>query len=191
MITLNSVGTWSNQHTAFSGMMCQWRELLYSEIKGEGIKKMIKLQSRFPGLVSFNGIVLTSLSRNFFTDLRNTSRVVCKLKQPGFFLLFAKKTGRGPSTVRGHSPRFFLTCRVDFFIISPYIWTVFLALIPLSFTSLNPFGEFFRPLKPHSTSHNWEICSQHLMLLIWLLCHLPLIIPPTSSRRLESPFPLC
>ena len=49
-------------------------------IKGEGIKKMMKLQSHFPGLVSFNGIVLTSLSRNFFTDLRNTSRAVCKLK---------------------------------------------------------------------------------------------------------------
>ena len=151
----------------------------------------MKLQSRFPGLVSFNGIVLTSLSRNFFTDLRNTSRVVCKLNSRVFFSFLLKKLDGALPTVRGHSPRFFLTCRVDFFIISPHIWTVFLALIPLSFTSLNPFGEFFRPLKPHSTSHNWEICSQHLMLLIWLLCHLPLIIPPTSSRRLESPFPLC
>ena len=151
----------------------------------------MKLQGHFPGLVSFNGIVLTFLSRTFFTDLRNTSRAVCKLKQPGFFLLFAKKTGRDPSDGQRSLTPFFLTCRVNFFILNPHIWTVFLALIPLSFTCLNPFGEFFRPLKPHSTSHNWEICSQHLMLLIWLLCHLPLIIPPTSPCRLEPPLPLC
>ena len=42
----------------------------------------------------------------------------------------------------------------------PWLWksalgTAFLALIPPSFTSLNPFVTFFRPLQPHSSSHNW------------------------------------
>ena len=50
-------------------------------------------------------------------------------------------------------------CGVDFFMLSPYgpyNKPVFLALIPPSFTSLNPFVTFFRPLQPHSSSHNWE-----------------------------------
>ena len=49
-------------------------------------------------------------------------------------------------------------CGVDFFMLSPYgpyNKPVFLALIPPSFTSLNPFVTFFRPLQPHSSSHNW------------------------------------
>ena len=37
----------------------------------------------------------------------------------------------------------------------PYNKAAFLALIPPSFTSLNPFVTFFRPLQPHSSSHNW------------------------------------
>ena len=51
-----------------------------------------------------------------------------------------------------------LTCSVDFFMLSPYRpynKPAFLALIPLSFTSLNPFVTFFRPLQRHSSSHNW------------------------------------
>ena len=53
---------------------------------------------------------------------------------------------------------FSLTCSVDFFMLSPYRpynKPAFLALIPPSFTSLNPFVTFFRPLQPHSSSHNW------------------------------------
>ena len=44
--------------------------------------------------------------------------------------------------------------------LSPHTWAAFLPLISPSFTSLNPFGEFFRPLQPHSTSHNWGICMR-------------------------------
>ena len=33
----------------------------------------MKLRNHFPGLLSLNGIVLTSLSRNVFTDLKNAS----------------------------------------------------------------------------------------------------------------------
>ena len=50
---------------------------------------------------------------------------------------------------------FSLTCSVDFFMLSPHNKPAFLALIPPSFTSLNPFVTFFRPLQPHSSSHNW------------------------------------
>ena len=41
--------------------------------------------------------------------------------------------------------------------LSLHTWAAFLALISPFFTSLNPFEEFFRPLQPHSTSHNWGI----------------------------------
>ena len=37
----------------------------------------------------------------------------------------------------------------------PHNKPAFLALIPSSFTSLNPFVTFFRPLQPHSSSHKW------------------------------------
>ena len=52
---------------------------------------------------------------------------------------------------------FSLTYSVDFFMLSPYRpynKPAFLALIPPSFTSLNPFVTIFRPLQPHSSSHN-------------------------------------
>ena len=40
--------------------------------------------------------------------------------------------------------------------LSPRIWPAFLELIPPSFASLNPCETFFRPLQPHSSSHdNW------------------------------------
>ena len=39
--------------------------------------------------------------------------------------------------------------------LSSHIWPAFLALIPPSFASLNPLQTFFRPLQPHSSSHNW------------------------------------
>ena len=48
---------------------------------------------------------------------------------------------------------FSLICSVDFFMLSPQIWSDFLALIPPSFTSLNPFVTCFRPLQTHSSSH--------------------------------------
>ena len=53
---------------------------------------------------------------------------------------------------------FSLTYSVDFFMLSPYRpynKPAFLALIPPSFTSLNHFVTFFRPLQPHSSSHMW------------------------------------
>ena len=53
---------------------------------------------------------------------------------------------------------FSLTCSVDFFMLSPYRPynnPAFLALIPPSFTSLNPFMTFCGPLQPHSSSHIW------------------------------------
>ena len=37
----------------------------------------------------------------------------------------------------------------------------------LNFTSLNPFGKFFRPLQPHSNNHNWGIC----MIILFQLRH--------------------
>ena len=39
--------------------------------------------------------------------------------------------------------------------LSPHNKPAFLALIPPSFTSLNLFVTFFRPLQPHSSIHNW------------------------------------
>ena len=38
--------------------------------------------------------------------------------------------------------------------LSPHLWLAFLALIPPSFTCLNPFVKFLRPLQPHFSSHN-------------------------------------
>ena len=76
-----------------------------------------------------------------------------------FFLIFyLKKT----SSVKGRQSDgqrslsyFSLTCSADFIMLSPHNNPAFLALIPPSFTSLNPFVTFFRPLQPHSSSHNW------------------------------------
>ena len=113
-----------------------------------------------------NGIILTSLSRNFFTDLRKASvdmpkpQFASSISQSAndFFLhfLFKKKLGEGTSIRRSKVTLLFsLTCSVDFFMLSPHNKPAFLALIPPSFTSLNPFVTFFRPLQPHSSSHNW------------------------------------
>ena len=73
-----------------------------------------------------------------------------------FFLLFRfvlfcflfKKNGEGSFR---RSKVILLFCmtysqEVDFFILSPHIWATFVALIPPSFTSLNLFEKFFRPL---------------------------------------------
>ena len=49
---------------------------------------------------------------------------------------------------------FSLSCSVDFFMLSPHNKPAFISLIPDSFTSLNPFVTFFRPLQPHSSSQN-------------------------------------
>ena len=113
-----------------------------------------------------NGIILTSLSRNFFTDLRKASvdmpkpQFASSISQSAndFFLhfLFKKKLGEGTSIRRSKVTLLFsLTCSVDFFMLSPHDKPAFLALIPPSFTSLHPFVTFFRPLQPHSSSHNW------------------------------------
>ena len=115
-----------------------------------------------------NGIVHTSLSTNSFTDLRNASmdkpkpRFASSISLSAnrffpFIFTFQKKTGEGTSIWRSKVTLLFsLTCSVDYFMLSPHIWPAFLALIPPSFASLNPLQTFFRPLQPHSSSHNWE-----------------------------------
>ena len=112
-----------------------------------------------------NGIILTSLSRNFFTGLRHPW--TCRSRslqaqlanlQTTFILhfLFKKKFGEGTSIRRSKVTLLFsLTCSVDFFMLRPENKPAFLALIPPSFTSLNPFVTFFRPLQLHSSSRNW------------------------------------
>ena len=75
-----------------------------------------------------------------------------------FLILYLKKTSlvKGPPSDGQRSLSYFsLTCSADFIMLSPHNNPAFLALIPPSFTSLNPFVTFFRPLQPHSSSHNW------------------------------------
>ena len=117
-----------------------------------------------------NVITHTSVSRNFFTDLRKTSvdmrkpRFASSIRQSAndFFLHFLvkkKKLGEGTSIRRSKVTLLFsLTCSVDFFMprpYRPYNKPAFLALIPPSFKSLNPFVAFSRLLQPHFSSHNW------------------------------------
>ena len=105
----------------------------------------------------------TCRSRGLLAQLANL--------QTTFFLLFLfkKMPGEGASMRQSKiTLPFSLTCSVDFFMFSPYRpynKPASLALIPLSFTSLNPFVTFFRPLQPHSSSHNWGTVSYtHLTL---------------------------
>ena len=71
-----------------------------------------------------------------------------------FFIL--KKLDKGTSIRRSKVTLLFgLMCSVDCFMLSPHNQPAFLALIPPSVTSLNPFVTFFRPLQPHCSSHNW------------------------------------
>ena len=73
-----------------------------------------------------------------------------------FFIFYYKKIGEGTSIQQSKVTLLFsLTCSADFIMLSPHNNPAFLALIPPSFTSLNPFVTFFRPLQPHSSSHNW------------------------------------
>ena len=79
-------------------------------------------------------------------------RLIC---EPVFFFFFffifvkKKKTGEGPFRRSKVTPPFSLTCSVDFLQAqSPHLGCRFLALILSSFTSLNPFEKFFRPLQP-------------------------------------------
>ena len=103
----------------------------------------------------------------FFNDLRKASvdmpkpRFASSINQSAknfffFIFYFKKKLGEGTSIRRSKITLLFsLTCSVDFFMLSPHNKPAFLALISSSFTSLNPFVTFFRPLQPHSSSHNW------------------------------------
>ena len=112
-----------------------------------------------------NGVILTSLSRKFFTDLRKASvdmpkrQFASSISQSAnyflsSFFIFKKKLWEGTSIRRTKVTLLFsLTCSVDFFMLRPHNKPAFLALIPPSFTSLNPFVTFFRPLQPHSSSH--------------------------------------
>ena len=111
-----------------------------------------------------NGIILTSLSRNFFTDLRKASVDILKpqfassISQSArdFFLHFLvkkKSLGKGPQSDGQRSLSYLVWPAV---LISSYsVQPAFLALIPPSFISLNAFVTFFGPLQPHSSSHNW------------------------------------
>ena len=76
-------------------------------------------------------------------------RLIC---EPFFFFFFFFsffKTGEGPFRRSKVTPPFSLTCSVDVLQAqSPHLGCRFLALIPPSFTSLNPFDKFFRPLQP-------------------------------------------
>ena len=104
-----------------------------------------------------NGVILTSLSRDFFTDLRKASvdmpkpRFASSISQSAnyflsSFFIFKKKLGEGTSIRRSKVTLLFsLTCSVDFFMLSPHNRPAFLALIPPSFTPFNPFVTFFRP----------------------------------------------
>ena len=82
-----------------------------------------------------------------------------------FHFLFKKKNWRRAlPTVKGHSPilsdlpsrGWFLHAQSPYF----HTWATFLALIPPSFTSLNPLEKLFRPLQLHSSSHNGKICMR-------------------------------
>ena len=95
------------------------------------------------------GIILTSLSRNFFTDLRKES---VDMPKPQFASLISqsandffssffikKKLGVGTSIRQSKvTLPFSLTWIVDSFMLSRHNKPAFLALIPPSFTSLNP-----------------------------------------------------
>ena len=114
-----------------------------------------------------NGVILTSLSRNFFTDLRKASvgmpkrQFASSISQSANYFLSSifylkRKLGEGTSIRWSKVTLLFsLTCSVDFFMLSPHNKPAFLAIIPPSFTSLNPSVTFFRPLQPHSSSHKW------------------------------------
>ena len=110
-----------------------------------------------------NGIILTSLSRNFFTDLRTASVYMSKpqlassiSQSANDFLSSFFFLGKGPQPDRSKVTLLFSpTCSFDFFMLSPRNKPAFLALIPPSFISLNPFVTLFRPLQPHSSSRNW------------------------------------
>ena len=72
------------------------------------------------------------------------------------FLFKKKKLGEGTSIRRSKvTLPLSRTCSVDFFMLIPHNKPAFLALIPPSFTSLNPFVTFFRLLQPPSSSPNW------------------------------------
>ena len=101
------------------------------------------IKGRHPWTCRIRGLLaqLANLQTTFFKD---------------FLLRKKKKLGEGTSMRRSKVTLLFsLTCSVDFFMLSPHNKPAFLALIPPSFTSLNPFVTFFRPLQPHSSSHNW------------------------------------
>ena len=80
-----------------------------------------------------NGIILTSLSRNFFTDLRKTSvdmpkpqfvRSISQSANDFFssFFILKKILGKGPQCDGQRSLSYLvLTCSVDFFMLSPFI----------------------------------------------------------------------
>ena len=110
---------------------------------------MDKLQLPFAGSVS------QSANRfRFFCFSFKKNKQTNKTKQ--------NKNGEEPFRRSKVTLSFCLTyCQlVDFFMLSPHIWATFLALIPPSFTSLNPLEKFLRPLQLHSSSHKGKICMR-------------------------------
>ena len=95
-------------------------------IKGEGIK-MMKLRNHLPSLLSLNGIVLTSWSRNFFTDL---------IWEPVLFFIFCSKN-------KIWRRAFSLTCTVHLHAQTPNLTLKF----PLPFSLTCSVG--LQPQSPH------------------------------------------
>ena len=93
-----------------------------------------------------NGVILTSLSRNFFTDLRKASvgmpkrQFASSISQSANYFLSSifylkRKLGEGTSIRWSKVTLLFsLTCSVDFFMLSSDNKPAFPALIPPSFT---------------------------------------------------------
>ena len=111
-----------------------------------------------------------------------------RIKVPYSSFFFKEKLGEGTSTRRSKVTLLFsLTCSIDFFMLSPHNEAAFLALIPPSFTSLNPFVIFFRPLQPHSSSHKYESMripgsTQTLSVIYRKCCHAKQAVRTKSSR---------
>ena len=139
-----------------------------------------------------NGIILTSLSRNFFTDLRMASVDMPKPQLANDFLssffILKKKIGKGTSTHRSKVTLLFSpTCSVDFFMLSPHNKPAFLALIPPSFTSLNPFVTFSdrcNPILAVTTGESMRIpgSTQTLSDIYRKCSHMKQAVHTKSSR---------
>ena len=104
----------------------------------------------YPGLLSLKGVVLPSLSRNFFTALRKPSldkpkpQFASSISQSAnWFSSALVRTEEGPFRWSKFTLPFSLSCRVYFF--SSHFCAAF------QVTSFIAFRNFFEPLQRHST----------------------------------------